>query len=231
MIHILHGDNIEVSYLRLTDLIKFYGDHLLFRLTSTESQDDLFKILISQDLINSKRLIIVEEFLASGKIKDLGKIKPQTEDIIVFWEKINLPAKNISKFTQDAKIEQFRLPSQLFIFLDSLMPGKVNTFREIGNFQNKQEVRLTWHITNRVILLILASNKFTLEQVARITRVNIQNWQWQKILQQAQYFKLETLKKILSALIKIDMMLKTNRTNLEENTLLKILLLKYLKNS
>lgn len=232
MIYVLYGDNSQASYERLTSLLKDLKDYLKIDLSADKHNSlDLNVALNSQDLLNAKKLIICTNFLARGKIKEPNKLNLAPNTILILIESSNLPPSIISKISSIAKIEQFRLPSYLYNFLDSLAPGSLIPIKTMSKLENDTQLRLIWHLTNRIVLLILAKLALSLDETSKVTRANIAQWQWAKLTAQSRNFKLKTLKSILTSLLKVDYMLKTNATSLTQYTLLKMLLLKYLKNT
>ena len=224
MIHVLHGEDQEASYRRLTSLLKTFPNYKKIQLLPQNSTD--FNIsVISQDLFEERKIIICENFLKEKKIK------PQTlKDVpaslpVIFWEKSQLRADTVKKLPPKTIVEIFKPPPILYNFLDTLEPGSRNAMRILPKLES---YGLLWNFSNRILLLILAKDNLNRKETSKIAGRELFDWQWDKIQRQAQKFPPETLYSLFSGSLKIDYMIKTGATQMQENFLLSMLLSKYL---
>lgn len=227
MIQVLHGDDLSSSYSRLAQILAQYPNHKKVRFTE-KSQVDLFvEELFAQDIFNIPKIIICENYITVGAVKEkiLAEI-PQNVPII-FWEHKQLTPAQITKIKNFTKIELFKVKSIIFYFLDSISPSATKSLKSL--FKIKQEENLLWHLTNRFMLLTLIIQNFTKINIEAFLNKKIADWQWQKLKVQSKLFDKDTVNAIFSGLIKIDYLIKSGQTALSEINLINILFLKYLK--
>lgn len=225
MINVLHGEDLEQSYKRLSQLISSYPDFLKVRLEESATKDELVLSLYSDDLLSSKKLIICTNFIKDKKLPKLEKLSDS--NILVLWEKNQLTQAALAKLPRGTQIENFKPKPQLFWFLDSLTPPVAHALKSLVALGDEED-NLLWNVTNRLLMLILAKQGTTQEEASEILNRNLAPWQWQKVKDQAKMFDQGQLKKMYTGALRVDYMIKTGRTNLEEKVLLPILLLKYL---
>ena len=234
MIYILHGDDSKSSYAKFNLLIKNFSNRRKINLTGKEAtKDQLLNVLSGQNLFREKELIIGQN-LIKNKIAAFEDFKLASSDTeVILWEDSELTNTQISKFKTSAKIEIFKLPTRLYLFLDSIVPGSKSPFSHLHELKDEGQENLCWQLSNRFFQLILAKKgteySSAVELISKTGKSKLQDWQWQKIKNQAYQFDIETLKALFSGILKIDYMLKNGSTNLEASTLVSMLLLKYLK--
>lgn len=232
MIHVIHGKNINLSYNRLKSQINSTPKEERVKLSAENSLEDLYQAVLTENLIDDKKLIVCENFLTSKKIKpddNLFLQIPQTKTVI-FWEADNLSLDILKKLPKSATIELFKPEPKSFWFLDSLIPNSKISLANLGSLDQKEKkYGLLSSLASRVLLLTLAKTNLDLKTSSSICGYNLQSWQWEKIKRQSQGFSLENLKAFFNGILKADMMIKTGTTNLEEESLASLLLIKYLK--
>lgn len=228
MIYILHGEDTRSSYKRLAQILDDHKDFRKIRLEANVEPDKITQEIFAVNLFDNKRIIVIENFLASKKFSEklFNNIPIQTP--IIFWEHKTITKSQLSKLPKDTKIEEFKPPTILFSFLDNITPGKKNYLSQLPQLED--EPSLLWNLQQRFLLLILAKLGISLDSAIKITKRNVFDWQWQKIRQQARSFSPQILKSIYNGLLKIDYMIKQGETNLEPSTLLSVLFIKYLSN-
>lgn len=226
MITILHGQDQDSSYNRLGQIISSFKTHKLFQFDSGSQKDELQNAINSQDLFDDKKLIVIKNLLRKDKnVTSLLESAPKELEIIC-WEGDQLTPATAAKLAKFAKIEVFKLPSTLFYFLDSIAPGAkkiVANLHKIG-----EDSSLLWNIQNRFLLLSLAKLKLDAEFASKVAGRNLAPWQWQNIKSQAEKFDAKTLALLYKATLRIDYLTKSGKTNLPTNTMLSVMLLKYL---
>lgn len=227
MIYILHGEDTSSAYQRLTQILVNFPKHQKIKLTDKNSQEDFYLAVFSQDLISDEKVIICENLISSKKIKVDILAKIASNDTVIFWEHSQIPPPTLVKLKKYASIENFKPQPQIFRALDSLSSDAKRSISAISLLDSK-EANLIYHLASRTLLLILAKLNFNLESSRKVTRKNIADWQWAKYQVQAQQFNLKTLMNLFSGVLKIDSLLKTGATNLNDKTLISVLLLKHL---
>ena len=88
MIQIIHGKNVSASYNRLESQVNSTPNEQRVKLSGENSLEDLYQAVLTESLIDDKKLIICENFIISKKIKPDDKLLnliPQTKTLI-FWE-------------------------------------------------------------------------------------------------------------------------------------------------
>ncbi len=228
MIYILHGEDIFASYNRLQQILKSYPTYQKVRLDEKADSSDNFTQILSPDLLGLQKIIICENFIHSKKIKIADLKLISAKENAIFWEKAQLTASTISKIGKNFTIELFKPKPQIYYFLDSISDSSQNTLKQLNNLKKHELVSLNWHLANRLHLLILAKLDLRKEASEKIVGKPIQDWQWQKISSQANLFNLSTLTKLFNGILKIDYLIKSGKTNLDETPLISTLLFKYL---
>mgnify|MGYP001599874840 CR=1 FL=1 len=224
MIYLLHGSDYESSYARLTQIILKFPKHIKIRLNLKTPDEKIYEALYGQNLTGDLELIILEDLLKKENniLKILSRQTPAKE--VIFWEKQEISPRLIAKLPKIINVEHFKKSAPIYAFLDSLVPksSKAQILVRI------QQSPILWYLENRILLLILAKTGFDSKQSGQVAGKEIQNWQWQKIKDQSEKFDLVRLLAFYQGSLKVDYMIKTGKTRLDESTLTSILLLKYL---
>lgn len=128
VVTILHGDHVARSRARLQTIIDQarQAQKSITRLDAKRSQTPLLESTLGNpNLFFQSQLIIIEELHSQPitKQKDWAKIIANLDQTnlleIVLWEKRALTATMLKRFPQ-ASVEEFRVESTLFDWLDSL---------------------------------------------------------------------------------------------------------------
>ena len=151
MIHILYGEDTEASYHRLSQILSTHPDRIKVRLTEKDSLQDFYLAIFSADLFQKDKIVICENILETNLVgpKDLENI-PKDQPLII-WEHTQIPLSKISKFRSLAIIENFKLKSDIFRFLDSLSPNTSNLLNQFSKLQTLQNSNIIWHLTYRTL--------------------------------------------------------------------------------
>ncbi len=228
MIHILHGEDSIASYNRLQLILSNFQDFEKLKFDERATKDDFMMALFTQDLIDVKKIISCVSFLSLKKIAkgDLKNIP--VEKTVIFWEKKKVNVKSFASSKTKIQVEEFKTPPTIFYFLDSISQGSKQPINWLNKFTEDETRSLFWHLTSRIYLLMLAKLKMSPHEVNALNSRPIHEWQWSKITSQAAKLELAALKKIFYGLLRIDYLIKSGKTNLEEKTLVSTLFLKYL---
>ena len=105
MIIVLHGKDSDASYARLAKLLESYNDYPKIRLDAKAQDAQIIQEVFTSSLFESKKLIVVENFLAP--LKKLPKYleKIPTEVILIFWEGTDLTPAKIKGLQKLARVE------------------------------------------------------------------------------------------------------------------------------
>ncbi len=229
MIYLLHGEDQAASYARLKELIATLPKVPRVSLAKENTKDDLYMALMGTSILGNENIVIAQNFIKDKKItaKDDAFKNLPTEKTLVLWEQAQLTAAQIKGFASFTTVESFKPEPVIFQFLDSLSPNSKLSYALLSKL-GESETSIIWHLANRVLLLTLAKIGVSYELAGKISGRPIAPWQWQKIERQAIYFKEKDLKDFLNGCLKADFMLKSGKSNLDQNTLVSFLLLKYL---
>ena len=229
MIFVIHGDDSKSVYLHLQNLLNTYSNLKRQALDKNNNRQDLFSIVSTPDLFNQKKVIVCENFLSLNKISPSEIEKIKDECILIFWETVVLKDKILTKINQFAKIHLFKKQSHIFQFLDTFSPNAPNTIKALSKLPPDELKGILWQLSNRLLLLIIAHLNLNLETASKIMAKTIYDWQWSRIVSQSKKFNLHTLLLLNSGILKIDSIIKSGKTALDEKSLVLMLLLKYLK--
>lgn len=220
MITIIHGDDIVSSRNYLQEEKRKHKDSVSFegkKVTIT----DLAQNIQGSGLFSDTKTIFIESFLTGVKktSKDVKEvidfiIKNHKSSEIFLWEPKEISKRELFIF-KDAVAKNFKLPQNIFIFLDSLKPNNfkntISLFHKTIEAGVKEEL-IFFMIQRQVrILLALTDNdsENTIDELLRLAP-----WQKGKLERQASLFSQEQLKRIYNNLYKIESGLKTGKLNL-----------------
>lgn len=220
MITIIHGDDISLSRKYFSELKQKHKDFVLFdgnKLTIS----DLVQNIEGSSFFGDTKVLFIEEFLT--KLKKTNKDSKEILDFIakntksstfVLWESKEILKRDLSLF-RDSTIKLFKLPKNIFIFLDSLKPGNaknlLNLFHQALDSGIKEELIL-FMLQRQIRILLALSQPSENEQIEELTR--LAPWQLSKMERQAKLFSFADLKKIYKKLYEIEIGQKTGSLSL-----------------
>lgn len=226
MIYILHGQDLSASYSHLQFLLEKYPNHNKVHFYPENSFEQFQNAILGQNLFNENELFVCQNYISDKKVKVSQLEKLAAGKIIILREEEKLTASQL-KSSNEISVLEFKLPATFFQFLDSISPKSISPLILIRKISDKTAV--SWHLVYRMLLLILAKQNLSRESVEQITQKTVAPWQWQKIIRQAENFKLSTLLQMYNGLLMIDLMKKQGRTEADDASLIELLLIKYLK--
>jgi len=214
MITIIHGENLSLSRSFLLDkkneakeVVEFSGGRLQL--------SDLAQLSTGGSLFTRERSVFIENLLVNKKqtafkeIVEFIKINQKDFDFFL-WENGELSKTVLSQFP-GASVNVFKLPQNLFLFLDNLRPdnqNNVNFFHKAIENSN-QELVLYMMIRQFRLMLALVAEDLLIDEVKRIAP-----WQKDKVRKQANLFGEEKLIRSLKKLHIIDLKQKSGQTGL-----------------
>lgn len=221
MITIIHGDNISESrnyFLELKhapaggqeNIVSFDGG----KITIT----DLVQNIEGSSLFGDTKTIFIEELLT--KLKKTDKLSKEIFNFIaknsenstfVLWESKEISKGNLSLF-KDATIKFFKLPKNIFLFLDNLRPNNskslLNLFHQA--LDSGIAIELILFMLQRQFRILLCLCHSELDSESQIDEVSrLAPWQMGKLERQAQMFNASSLEKIYKRLYEIELGQKT----------------------
>lgn len=206
MITILHGDDIVSSRNYLVSLrekaqnpLDFRGDKLTL--------SDLVQAIKGFGLFSNEKDIFIENFLIQKKsnpqFKEIVEFvaKNSKDSNIVFWENKEI-SKSIALTFKDATVKLYKLPQNLFSFLDNIKHNNKENVKFFHNTISQMSEELVFYMIVRqfrLMLALLLNQKDPIDELKRIAP-----WQKGKLERQAAGFGMEKLKTIYGKLYEID---------------------------
>ena len=231
MITVIHGDDISKSREYLLELKQKHKNFISFdgnKLTIAE----LIQNIEGSSLFGSTKTIFIEEFLTKFKKTDKESkeifdliVKNSKSSVFVLWESKEILKKELFIF-KDSIIKVFKLPKNIFLFLDNLKPGNsknlLNLFHQALDSGIKEELILFMLQRQLRILLALSesSDRESIEELSRLAP-----WQTEKLEKQTKLFDQSSLKKAYKKLYKIEIGQKTGSLSLSLTQAIDFLLL------
>lgn len=235
MITIIHGDNISESrnyFLELKhppaggqkNIISFDGG----KVTIT----DLVQNIEGSSLFGDTKTIFIEELLTKLKKTDKQSkeifnfiAKNSKDSTFVLWESKEISKGNLSLF-KDATVKFFKLPKNIFLFLDNLRPNNskslLNLFHQA--LESGIAIELILFMLQRQFRILLALSESavngSIDEISRLAP-----WQLEKLKKQVQQFDISALKKIYKKLYEIEIGQKTGGLSLSLSQSIDFLLL------
>jgi len=217
---IIHGEDTKSSYNRLNLLLdtkKGQGGTVASHQGSELSLALLKQQLSPQNIFGDRPLIVIHSLLSGlkSKQKDLLKkalLENQSHEIILYEQK-EIPPGTLKQFSS-SKIENFKISSTLFKFLDSLSPESPNLHRSLSLLikEGSEPEFIFAMLTRQIRLLIKAKTSPNTIKLPPFIKKNLSN--------QAGKFSLSHLLKLHHLLYKIDKQIKLGQTTLETELLL-----------
>lgn len=231
MITIIHGDDISLSRNYFCEFKKKYKDLVSFDASSITIAD-LVQNIQGSGLFGETKAIFIEEFLTKLKktnreSKDIFDliIKNTKSSTFILWESKEILKRDLSLF-KDATIKIFKLPKNIFLFLDSLRPNNyknlLSLFHQTLESGIKEELIL-FMIQRQIRILLALSDFGDNESIDELVR--LAPWQKAKLEKLVQLFDILDLKKIYKSLYEIEIAQKTGTLNLSLSQTIDFLLL------
>ncbi len=214
MIIIAHGDDVASSRnYYVSERQKSKNPVILDGEKITLS--DLMQSLEGGSLFNEERDIFIENFFSSKKVnlsfKEIAVYidKRGFEANIYFWENSELSKTELAIFKKtEAKL--FKIPQNLFGFLDNIRPGNTNSIKQFHELLNQTAEELIFFMIVRQFRLLLAVSdleaKNAIDEIKRLAP-----WQTGKLKSQAKLFGPEKLITIYRRLYEVDSAYKSGK--------------------
>jgi DNA polymerase III delta subunit len=215
MITIIHGDDTSKSRNYYLELRQKQKDFLSFdggKITIT----DLVQNIEGSGLFGNSKTIFLEDFLTKSKKADKSAkeiltfiIKNSQNSNFIFWESREISKGNLFIF-KNAVVKIFKLPKNIFLFLDNLKPNNSKNLLKLFHQALDSDIapEMIIFMLQRQFRILLAlsepSEKDQIEEVSRLT-----SWQMEKFNSQAKLFNKEKLIKIYQKLFEIELGQKT----------------------
>ncbi|OGM12418.1 hypothetical protein A2Z22_04565 [Candidatus Woesebacteria bacterium RBG_16_34_12] len=215
---ILHGDYTEKSYQRLQTFIKVAKKrNLEIKKVNLNTKFSLSEQLSSTELFKTENLYILENIskIPKKEIVWLKKNNNRIEGTLIIYNSGILSKTLIKQFPKPDKIEEYKLPKIIWNFLESFYQGNAkNCIKLLHQVIDNDPIELVF------VLLVRQLKDLYLVSISDSKSSSIQNkspfpyWREAKLKKQAQQFKKDQIKEIISELAEIDLKVKTSRGNL-----------------
>lgn len=163
----------------------------------------------SESLFGNKRILAIENLLLqqksislSGILKRLGQ---ESTSQVYIWENKEIEASKQKEFPANFLLNNFKLPNDLFYFLDQIQP------LTIGASLNLSE-KIRDAVDENYLFLMLARQIRLLLLVKNDAAKSIPSWQVAKLKKQSQNFTNDQLFNLYRCLRDIDYRQKTSQT-------------------
>lgn len=213
MIKLLHGDDQVLSRKRLREIVeesKEKGEEVVFLQGTKVTFSQIKSALESQSLFGGEKVLILENFLGSGRGKEKEKILPfllegKFQNDLIIWEE-----KEIKGLFKGFDVETFKLPPLIFKFLDSLKPGENReSLRILDDLLKRAEGEMILSMLIRRLRLLLLASDQNEEGLSALLP-----WQKKKMMVQAKFFTKEELLRLYREILEIDFLQKTSQSAL-----------------
>lgn len=224
MITVIHGNHVLETRNQLASLKTKYSE-----IVSIDARKaaftDIIQALESATFSGDSRLVVLE-YLFSGKSK--------TEDIIgylinnnfgndlVVWDEKKCIGKDFELLARKARIIELNLPTQLFRFLDSLMPDSKNILALYQDLLKTENEELIFFMLKRHVRSLLLSASDKSERPSDIAK--LLPWQMAKLARQSSFFSEYKLIDLYKKLLNIEYSIKTGNSAMSLDHKLKIFL-------
>src|SRR3989344_4581732 len=221
MITIVHGEDLARSRNFFQELKKQYNSPIVLE-GGKATITDFAQNIRGFALFSETKTIFIENLFSKTKKTDkdtkeiLNLILENSKDSnFIFWESKEISTPKTSGFFKNAQIKNFKLPKNIFLFLDAINPGNsinlVKLFHQALQSGIEEEVIL--FMMQRQIRLLLA-----LKEPAENTQIDeasrLAPWQMDKLERQARLFDIECLKKTHRKLFETELGQKTGTLKL-----------------
>lgn len=124
---VLHGDD----YTKSAERLKTFKDVAIKRgweyTRVSDSSANIPEILLGQSLFVGDKLVIIDDakLITPSVAKWIAKNNDNYQTTVVVYADKKLPATFIKSLPKDIKVEESKLPTKLWTFLDSFYPGNM----------------------------------------------------------------------------------------------------------
>jgi DNA polymerase III delta subunit len=206
---VVQGEYTTLSYERIKVFIK-EAKKRSWDVVRIDKDDDVANFLMSSRLFEKQRLIVLEDYknIDKNTLKFIGDHKDNEEITLVIYQKGLVPKSVLEKLPNLKKIETYNPPKLIFKFLESVYPKNAkNCLRFLQEAVRYDPVELIFHL--------LATHLRDLYWVkCDPSTIPYASWRVSRLETQAGKFEEESLKRLISALAKVDIEVKSSDKDL-----------------
>lgn len=207
MITVIHGEDIASSRNYFISEKEKYENSVIYDAKSL-SEQGLLEILQAKNLFFDQKGIFIENLLLL-KNKDFIELvkKAGTDSNIYIWEGKEISSTELLGLKAISKL--FKLPQELFVFLDNIRPNNSQNVYFFRNaLKNSPEDLIFYMLIRQFRLLLAVSGDAEIDEAKRLLP-----WQREKLERQAKLFSEKDLKRTYNKLYKIDHDIKTGEAS------------------
>ncbi|MDP2638441.1 MAG: hypothetical protein Q8P26_05265 [Candidatus Levybacteria bacterium] len=216
MITVLHGDNTTESRNQFLELKKRQKNNISFT-ADKFSITDIVQNVEGSGLFGDIKDIFIEDLLSKSKKTDKESkeiiafiAKNSKNSTFILWESKEITKRELSIF-KDAVIKIYKLPKNIFLFLDNLKPNNSNNLLKLYHQALDSGIKeeLILFMIQRQIRILLALSDQGEKLIDELSR--LAPWQTGKLQSQSRLFETSHLKKIYKKLYDIELGQKTGK--------------------
>lgn len=219
---VFSGDDIVSSrkaFLEYLDSLKS-TDSEITRVNGKELTDEFLEsFTIPTSLFGNKKVLAIDNIFFLSKTKDgiIDKVAELSVDIAI-WEGKEVGKTIQQDYAKDIVFKNFKFPSVLFSFLDSLKPDDPKT-----NSQNFASVIMQTD-ENMVFLMLIRQIRLLITVKDKSAEIALAPWQKAKLQKQASFFSSSQLTDLYKKLLQIDYEQKTSSSSFSLKSSLELLM-------
>ena len=208
---LLHGDDSNASYGRLTKFIEVAKERG-WEVSFLEGEERIGEKLRGSSLFSNETLFVlrgINKFQKGSLKKTFEKAVAYPGNLVIYHNDI-LSKELLNNLPKEVRVEEFKLPRIIFDFLDSFYPG--NAVRSIGLLKEivKRE-------PPEFVFALLAKQLRDLYWVKEGNSIPYPPWRVGKLKNQAAKFKKGQIEGLINLLAGIDIKVKTSEADLSSS--------------
>ena len=221
---VLHGDNYLHSYKRKNSFIRAAKKReMQIKKLLTGNKLSISEEITQNTLFDEDILYILDNYFDLSK-KDISWLEKESQNYegnLVLYSNKALRVTIFKKFPKPLIFEEFKLPKQIFKFLESFYPGNSKTALAIlHSMQDSENINFIFVMLSRH----LRDLYFVKESPSKIP---YPSWRVSKLENQSSKFTAAKIKEIIQKMASIDVLIKTTNSKLSDH--LDLLIIKQLK--
>ncbi len=208
---LLHGDHEIQSRDRLHTFIKVAKKRGWEVINTADVDQDVTEILSSQGLFAQQKLVICEDVkeFTKKRVEWIENKRKEVDSSLVIYHKGLLSKTVIKKLPKPDKIEEFKLPKEIWTFVGSIFPG--NTRNVLTLFASVIENEPS----DFVFAVIAKQFRDMYWVLVDYQNIPYPNWRKGKLKSQANKFNKAQLLRIYRQLAEIDIKVKTSKAEIK----------------
>lgn len=222
---ILHGEDLVTSRNQLVESLvqaKLAKSEIIQLNGKKCSLTEIKQALESQSLFQQQKLIIIQNFFSRPDSKQKKQITDYlaktfqeshpSQPQLIIWEGKTITPAQLKKFPSNT-IQEFKIPSIIFQFLDQLAPRNSKTnLKLLHQVLNTQPPEMIFGMIIKRLRYLIVSHSQKNSTLQNFKELRA--WQIKRIQNQTKKFTLTQLKTLQTQFLNIDYLIKTGQTNL-----------------